>query len=127
MNTIVRGLSFLGIRTEQYEAMKHLFGSVLGMKVKHDEKDFAAFIAPDGSRIELFGPETEWASEHAHFTTGPVGGFEVADIHQAKELLEKNGIELLTGIEGKTGRTQWVHFRGPDGNVYEIVHHPDLG
>ena len=31
----------------------------------------------------------------------------------------------LADGKGK-GNTRWAHFRGPDGNVYEFVHHPSI-
>lgn len=122
----IRGLSFLGVQTTAFKDLKDFFESVLGLTVKHESPDFVAFIAPDGSRIEVFGPASEWKEEHEHFTTGPVGGFEIDDIHEGKRLLTEHAIELLGDIQGTPGRTQWLHFRAPDGNVYELVHHPDL-
>ena len=47
--------------------------------------------------------------------TGPVLGFLVDDIVASTEELKQNGIELL-GAPGPS----WQHFRGPDGNVYEL-------
>ena len=51
-----------------------------------------------------------------HFETGPVVGFEVTNLAEAVAELRAAGIELL----GEPGPT-WQHFRGPDGNVYELV------
>ena len=45
-----------------------------------------------------------------------VVGFEVTDLAQAVAELRAAGIELL----GEPGLS-WQHFRGPDGNVYELV------
>jgi len=102
--------------------MKDFCSEVLGAELIHEKPDFVAFRTPNGDRIELFGP-TE--PNHRHFDSGPVGGFEVVDIVEAKRRLENFGVELLSDVMGEAGRTQWVHFRGPDGNVYEIVRHPD--
>ena len=51
-----------------------------------------------------------------HFATGPVVGFAVRDLPAAVDELRRAGVELL----GEPGPT-WQHFRGPDGNVYELV------
>ena len=51
-----------------------------------------------------------------HFDTGPVVGFAVRDLPTAVDELRRAGVELL----GEPGPT-WQHFRGPDGNVYELV------
>jgi len=50
------------------------------------------------------------------FDTGPVIGFAARDLPAAVAELQAAGIELL----GEAGPT-WQHFRGPDGNVYELV------
>ena len=50
-----------------------------------------------------------------HFDRGPDVGFAVRDLPAVQELRDA-GIELL----GEPGPT-WQHFRGPDGNVYELV------
>jgi PhnB protein len=50
-----------------------------------------------------------------HFDTGPDVGFAVDDLTSAVQELREAGIELL----GPPGPT-WQHFRGPDGNVYEL-------
>ena len=61
----------------------------------------------------MFGPQYPGKG---HFETGPVVGLEVRDLAQAVAELRRAGIELL----GEPGPT-WQHFRGPDGNVYELV------
>ena len=47
---------------------------------------------------------------------GLVVGFAVRDLQTAIDELKKAGLELL----GEPGPA-WRHFRGPDGNVYELV------
>ena len=47
---------------------------------------------------------------------GVAAGFAVADLPAAVDELRAAGVELL----GEPGPT-WQHFRGPDGNVYELV------
>jgi hypothetical protein len=61
----------------------------------------------------VFGPGD---TDHAHFTTGPVIGFAVEDLPSAVEELRDHGVELV-GAAGP----QWQQFRGPDGNVWELV------
>ncbi|WP_210506338.1 VOC family protein [Naasia sp. SYSU D00057] len=109
----VRRLGWVGTRTERAEELARFYGEVLGLPLVHSEPDFWVFELPDGSHVEVFGPR---APDHDHFTTGPVAGFAVADLPSAVEELRAAGIELL-GVAGPT----WQHFRGPDGNVYELV------
>jgi hypothetical protein len=50
---------------------------------------------------------------HSFFGKGAVVGFLVDDV-------EDEGV----GFPGRVQRSEkaaWVHFRGPDGNVYEII------
>ena len=44
---------------------------------------------------------------------------ERAEKRVARDELEKAGIELLGSTKGDA--TQWVHFQGPDGNIYELT------
>ena len=71
------------------------------------------FELPDGRRVEVFGLTYpgKW-----HFDSGPVVGFAVDDLSRAVDQLREAGVELL----GEPG-TSWQGFRGPDGNVYELV------
>jgi len=77
------------------------------------EPGFWVFELPDGHHVEVFGPDYPGKD---HFDTGPVVGFAVRDLHGAVEELRRAGVELL----GEPGPT-WQQFRGPDGNVYELV------
>jgi hypothetical protein len=79
----------------------------------HTEPNFWVFQLPDGRNVEVFG---EGYPGKEHFSTGPVAGFAVSDLQAAVDELSRAGIELL----GEPGPT-WQHFRGPDGNVYELV------
>ena len=48
----------------------------------------------------------------------------VDDVDAVRERLEAAGIEFLTPVE-RAGASAWCHFRGPDGNVYEIISRSD--
>jgi catechol 2,3-dioxygenase-like lactoylglutathione lyase family enzyme len=103
--------------------MKAFLFETLGLELRHERDGFAAYVAPDGSRIEVFAPDYP---DHDHFSTGPVGGFEVSDIEAARQLISQSNCQLLSEVGGRAGGTRWFHFRGPDGNTYEMVHHPDI-
>ncbi|WP_250030942.1 VOC family protein [Paractinoplanes maris] len=107
------GLGWLGTRTSNAAALADFYLHVLGLRPTHTEPGFWVFTLPSGYNVEVFD-ETYAGKEH--FATGPVGGFAVRDLAGAVAELRAAGVELV----GEAGPT-WQHFRGPDGNVYELV------
>ena len=120
---MIKGLVWLGVRTQRYEELVSFFRDGMRMEVDHRESDFIAFKLVDGSVVEVFGPSD---SDHDHFTTGPVAGFLVDDIEAARRELESAGAEFIGPIHRweQTGQA-WAHFRAPDGNIYEITYAPE--
>ena len=78
---------------------------------------------PDGSKVEVFGPDTD---VNRHFTTGPVAGFLVDDIQTATAELRSAGVEILFESGLDDSGNAWVHFRAPDGNIYEFTQDPGV-
>ncbi len=109
----VTSLGWCGSRTEHHAALAQFYEHVLGLRLVHTEPGFWVFELPDGNHVEVFSPDYPGKD---HFATGPVVGFAVTDLPAAVEELRAAGVELL----GEPGST-WQHFRGPDGNVYELV------
>ena len=122
MDGLVKGLVWVGSRTEHYEEMVGFYRDVLGLPLELEEGEFAVFMLPDGSKAEIFGPSD---TEHTHFSKGPVAGFLVDDVETARRVLEAEGIEFIGPVHvwEPTGAA-WSHFHAPDGNVYEIVQGP---
>ena len=113
-----KGLVWLGTRTSKFDEMTSFVGDTLGLSKVHEEPDFAVFRLPNGDSVEVFGPGDR---EHEHFATGPVVGFLVDDVREARADLEATGITFVGPVhEAEDGGT-WSHFEGPDGNVYEIT------
>jgi len=108
----VTGLGFCGTRTERHEQLANFYEHVLGLAPRRAEPGLRVFGLPDGTLIEVFGPEYP---DREYFNTGPVVGFAVSDLPAAVQELRDAGVELI----GEPGPT-WQHFRGPDGNVYEL-------
>ena len=88
----VKGLVWVGTRTERYEQMVGFYRDALGLPLEREEGEFALFRLPDGAKAEVFGPSD---TEHAHFSTGPVAGFLVDDVRDAREVLEARGVEFV--------------------------------
>jgi catechol 2,3-dioxygenase-like lactoylglutathione lyase family enzyme len=112
----VEGLAWLGIRTERFEETSRFFRDVMGLEVTRQEREVVGFGFPDGTEMEVWRPEDEF---HAFFGTGPVVGFRVDDVDEARARMEAEGIEFLTLVQ-RLREAAWSHFRGPDGNIYEI-------
>ncbi len=113
----VNGIAWLGVRTEKLDEMSELFEDVFGAELVAERDGFRAYDLQNGDTLELFS--NEYAT-HKHFTTGPVAGFLVNDIFEARKEMEARGIEFIEDIAGDPQTSQWAHFRGPDGNVYEL-------
>ncbi len=122
VDELAKGLVWVGTRTERYEQMVGFYRDALGLPLEHEEGEFALFRLPDGAKAEVFGPSD---TGHVHFSTGPVVGFLVDDVRDAREVLEARGIEFVGPVhEWEPTGEAWSHFRAPDGNVYEITHRP---
>jgi len=117
----VKGLSWLGLRTAQFEEMVIFFRDVMGMQPIRDEPEIVGFQLTDGTQMELYRPQEEF---HAFFTTGPVIAFRVEDVAAARTTMEEAGIEFIGPIQ-RVGKTSWNHFRAPDGTVFEILSKSD--
>lgn len=122
----IKGVVWLGTRTDRFEQMVDFSRDVLGMSQRSLEPGFAVFELPNGDLFEVFG----FDSSYNEFMTHPVAGFLVDDIVAARAEMEARGIEFLGPIEGETDDYKWTHFRAPDGFVYELTYstaHPSIG
>jgi catechol 2,3-dioxygenase-like lactoylglutathione lyase family enzyme len=112
----VLSLVWVGTRTTEYAATVAFFRDVLGLGVHSSETDFAVLEVPDGSTVEVFGP----ASDYNQHLTHPVAGFRVDDLEGAAGELRAAGIEIVLPVQNG-GTRSWLHFRAPDGFIYELV------
>ena len=112
----VLSLVWVGTRTTEYTATVAFFRDVLGLGVHASETDFAVLDVPDGATVEVFGP----GSRYNQHLTHPVAGFLVADLESAVEELQAAGAEIVLPVQRGEPRS-WVHFRAPDGFVYELA------
>lgn len=112
----VKGLGWLGIRTSYFEQTVALFRDVMNLEVIREEHDVVGLRFSDGTEMEVWRPSDDF---HSFFTTGPVVGFRVADAEQARARMEAADIEFIGPVQHSEDAT-WTHFRGPDGNIYEI-------
>ncbi len=113
----VHGLTWLGLRTAQFEEMVKFFRDVMGMEQIREESLIAGFQMMDATQMEVYDKEEEF---HSFFTSGPVVAFLVDDVDEARLTMEEAGIEFIGPIQ-RAGDISWNHFKAPDGTVFEIV------
>ncbi len=112
----VSRLSWAGVSTSRFDAFVAFYRDALGLPAVEATPDLIECALPDGSSVEAF--RRGGRMDHAHFRTGPVPGFEVADLGAAIHLLEQRGVEILERRTRPGGG--WAHFGAPDGYVYEL-------
>jgi catechol 2,3-dioxygenase-like lactoylglutathione lyase family enzyme len=113
----VEGIAWMGVRSAAFTQLHHLFAEVMGMDITRKRRGVAWFALPGGEEIQIYD---DGDADHAFFGQAPVIGFRVADFDEAHAELTAAGVEWLS--EGDRGEVlRWRHFRGPDGNVYEIL------
>jgi glyoxalase/bleomycin resistance protein/dioxygenase superfamily protein len=110
----VKGIVWLGTRTERFDEMRKFFLDITGVTPR-DDPGLAVFDLAGGDRIEVFD---RTAGED--YMVAPVVGFLVDDVAAARAELEASGIEFIGPIQSGAG-SSWSHFRAPDGNVYELT------
>jgi catechol 2,3-dioxygenase-like lactoylglutathione lyase family enzyme len=116
-------LCWLGTRTDRAEPTVAFFRNVLGLRPEPLGEDFWVATLPDGGKVEIFGPGSE---HNRHFDSGPVAGFLVEDVATAAAELRAAGVEVLLESETDHWGNAWVHFRAPDGNIYEFSQDPGV-
>lgn len=114
---MIRSVGFLGIRTSASDEMTALYRDVLGLAPVLERPGATSFRAADGTPIHVYGADDE---NHDFFGSGPVVGLTVEDFEAARAAMVAAGIAFI-GEPQRDGGTAWNHFRGPDGNVYEII------
>src|SRR3954469_3875239 len=109
----VKGLVFVGSHTFSRTAMSAFARDVLGLvpsPISRPETDF--FELPDGSMLAVKEP---WDLDPAERTVG----FLVDDVEAAAAELKAVGI--ITDDVENNGIQRYVHFRAPDGQLYELI------
>lgn len=116
----VRNIRWIGVPVRNYDAMVAFLREVLGLRVNFQESTTVEFSTSEGDEIQIMAPGDAYFDFFTENATGPVPLFEVGDVHRARRELEEAGIEVL-GPAGRDSRWEWIHFRAPDGNLYELA------
>jgi catechol 2,3-dioxygenase-like lactoylglutathione lyase family enzyme len=116
----VLNVRWVGIRTDRYDEMVSFLRDVLGLQTNFEEPTTAEFQASEGDEIQVMAPGDPYYDFFGEHATGPVPLFEVDDVGSARRELEAAGIEIV-GPPGRDTNWEWLHFRAPDGNLYELA------
>jgi hypothetical protein len=116
----VRNVRWVGIYTHRYSEMVSLLRDTMGLQVNFEEATTVEFKTSEGDEVQLLEPGDPYYEFFQQHAAGPVPLFEVADVHSAQRELEDAGIEIL-GPLGRDSNWEWIHFRAPDGNLYELA------
>ncbi|HWD80810.1 MAG TPA: VOC family protein [Kribbella sp.] len=113
-------LRWVGMATRDYQAMFEFLHGVLGLEVVFAEDTTAEFSTAEGDTVQIMAPGDRFFEFFAQNAGGPVPLFEVDDVHSATQELRQAGVELV-GLPGRDERWEWINFRAPDGNLYELA------
>ena len=126
----VRRLSFLGVKTDDFEAMTAFVRDVLGLEPGHRDEGWAVFQLASGDRdlVEVYRPGGYDERLLPAAATGPTVAFGVDDLLAARDELVAAGIEIVADVvwaDEAFGSSSyegfgWLFFRAPDGNVYAL-------
>lgn len=113
-------MRWVGVPTRDYPAMTEFLRRVLGLRVNFEDATTVEFSTVEGDEFQVMAPGDPYYDFFTTFASGPVPLFEVDDVHAAREELEGAGIEVI-GPTCSDSNWEWVHFRAPDGNLYELA------
>jgi catechol 2,3-dioxygenase-like lactoylglutathione lyase family enzyme len=114
----LKGVVWLGTRTERFDEMVTFAEEVLGLERKRGDAGLAVFELADGDTFEVFDQQHPGGGH----PNGVAGGFLVDDADAAAAELRSAGVEV-TQVES-AGDYRWAYFRAPDGNLYELTSGP---
>lgn len=114
-------LIWMGVRTDKFQETVGFYRDIMRLPVLREGTDFAWFTLANGVELHVYGPSDD---DHAFFGVGPVVGFEVSDFSETRARMIEAGIEFIGDVQENETR-MWNHFRGTDGNIYEIMSKKD--
>jgi catechol 2,3-dioxygenase-like lactoylglutathione lyase family enzyme len=100
--------------------MIRVLRDIMGLRVELEEPTTTELSLPSGDRVQVFAPGDPYFDFFAEHASGPVALFEVDDVCTAHAELVAAGVEIVGTIE-QDSNWEWLHFRAPDGNLYELA------
>jgi catechol 2,3-dioxygenase-like lactoylglutathione lyase family enzyme len=109
----ILGLVFAGTATEERAEMVRFARETLGLeRVEAAGAEADMFALPDGSRFAVADPRGMGDTSRSI-------GFRVEGLDEAVAELRAAGVDVDEPAEND--RHRYVHFRAPDGKLYELV------
>ena len=111
----ITGITFVGSRTDARPAMAQFLREVLGLSPAAPTAgmDADVFDLPDGSSFAVARGVPPDEDDRTV-------GFSVDDLDQARAALEAAGVWVDDEVSVNE-RFRYLHFRAPDGHLYELV------
>jgi hypothetical protein len=116
----VRSVRWVGIATTACEEMVGLLRDVMGLRVNFQESATTELSTSEGDAVQVMAPGDRYFEFFGRHATGPVPLFEVDDVRAALRELEHADVEIV-GTLDQDRVWEWIHFRAPDGNLYELA------
>jgi catechol 2,3-dioxygenase-like lactoylglutathione lyase family enzyme len=116
---LVKSIRWVGVATDRYAEMTGFLEGVMGLGVRFRAGTTTELCTADGDAIQVVAPGDPYHELFSRHATGPVPLFEVDDVRAARAELEASGIEV--GDLARDSEWEWLHFRAPDGNLYELA------
>ena len=116
----ILGIVWTGVQTDNFDAMTAFMEGLIGSEAPRQEDGFRLWSFADGDILELYAGGTK-----PPFGSAPVVGFRVDDLDAGRSRLEELGAEILGGYGPNEDGYGSIHFRAPDGNIYELTYDPD--
>ena len=115
----VKNIRWVGIHTRRYDEMVRFLGDVMGMRRNFEEPATVEFETTEGDEVQVMSPGHPYFDFFSRHARGPVPLFEVDDLNQARQRLVEARTEIV-GSPGRDSNWEWLHFRAPDGHLYEL-------
>lgn len=121
----IRGYSWAGTATSDFEQTCHFFSEVLNLEVLMIDykRMIGIFKLPSGQLFEVFGP----GNPYQKLMHGPAIAFDVDDIDMSRAELESKGVKFVSEIERGSQGDAWTLFEGPDGFIYQLFQRSSVG
>jgi catechol 2,3-dioxygenase-like lactoylglutathione lyase family enzyme len=110
----IKGITFVGTRTGARSEMGAFVRDVLRLApTTVDGVDAEMFTLPDGSTFAVTSPDGPGDTDRTV-------GFLVEDVDDAARVLRAAGVTTDDEI-AESATQRYLHFRAPDGHLYELV------